>query len=104
MKISLDKIILNKINIGYKDVITGNNVKFILGHFDTRIKDFDMDKMKFTIPKITLSDVDARNYSNPVRFVRSHKLQTVDTATKPMNMTLNLGTIDISKINVDYSS
>ena len=55
MKFSVDKIALDKINIHYKDAITGNDVKFILGHFDTRIKDFDMDKMKFTIPKITLS-------------------------------------------------
>ena len=47
----------------------GNNVKFNLGHFDTRIKDFDMDKMKFTIPKITLSDVDAKIVQTPAGFI-----------------------------------
>jgi uncharacterized protein involved in outer membrane biogenesis len=44
MKFSVDKIILDKINISYQDVVTGNNVKFLLGHFDTRIKTFDLDK------------------------------------------------------------
>nr|WP_249665344.1 translocation/assembly module TamB [Mucilaginibacter sp. Bleaf8] len=101
MKFSLDKIILDRINVTYKDVITGNDVKFLLGHFDTRIKDFDMDKMKFTIPKINLSDVNARIIQTPVGSSIA-EAATVDTATQPMNMTLNLGTIDVSKINVDY--
>jgi hypothetical protein len=103
MKISLDKIILNKINIGYKDVTTGNNVKFILDHFDTRIKDFDMDKMKFSIPKITLSGVYAKIIQTPTGSSVA-QAAAVDTATQPMNMTLNLGTIDVSKIKVDYQT
>ena len=98
MTISMDKIILNKINIGYKDAITGYDVKFLLGHFDTRIKDFDLDKMKFTIPKITLSGFDARIIQKTV----PPSTTPVDTTTKPLNMTLNLGTIDISKINLVY--
>jgi hypothetical protein len=101
MKFSLDKIILDKINISYKDATNGNNVKFLLGHFDTRIKDFNMDKMKFTIPKITLSDVNAKIIQTPAGSSVA-KAAAVDTATKPIKMTLNLGTIDISKIKVDY--
>jgi len=101
MKISLDKIILDRINICYKDVTTGNNVKFILGHFDTRIKEFDMDKMKFTIPKITISGVNARIIQTPTGSSVA-QAATVDTATKPLNMTLNLGMIDVSKVKVDY--
>jgi hypothetical protein len=103
MKISLDKIILNKINISYNDLTNGNNVKFILGHFDTRIKDFDMDKMKFTIPKITLSDVDAKIVQTPSGSSVA-KAATVDTATQPINIALNLGSIDVSRIKVDYKT
>ena len=103
MKFSVDKIILDKINISYKDLTTGNDVKFLLGHFDTRIKDFDMDKMKFTIPKITLSGFNARIIQTPIGSSIA-QAATVDTAVKPLNMTLKLGTIDISKIKVDYRS
>lgn len=103
MKFSIDKIILDKINVSYKDKLTGNDVKFILGHFDTRIKDFDMDKMKFTIPKITLSDVNARIIQTPMGSSIA-KAAAVDTATTPINMTLDLGTINMSKIKVDYRS
>nr|WP_183566158.1 translocation/assembly module TamB [Mucilaginibacter sp. SP1R1]MBB6151844.1 hypothetical protein [Mucilaginibacter sp. SP1R1] len=103
MKFSIDKINLDRINIKYKDLTTGNDVRFLLGHFDTRIKDFDMDKMKFTIPKITLSDVNARIIQTPVGSSVA-QAAAVDTATKPLNMDLNLGIIDVSKIRVDYRS
>jgi hypothetical protein len=103
MKFSIDKVILDRINISYKDLMTGNDVKFLLGHFDTRIKDFDMDKMKFTIPKITLSGVDTRIIQTPTKQSVA-KAAVSDTTTKPVNMSLNLGTIDISKIKVDYRS
>ncbi len=103
MKMSVGTIILDQIKIAYDDKITGNDVVFHLGHFDTKIKDFDMDKMKFTIPKITLSGFDA--YIRQKTMPAATTAATPDTAaTKPMNMSLNLGTIDISKINVDYAS
>jgi hypothetical protein len=103
MKFSVGNIVLDRINIAFKDKISGNDVKFILGHFDTRIKDFDMDKMKFTIPKITLSDVDARIIQSPVPDSAARAV-AADTAINPISMNLNLGTIDISRIKVDYRS
>ncbi|GAA4336847.1 hypothetical protein GCM10023149_45960 [Mucilaginibacter gynuensis] len=103
MQFSIDKIILDKINIKYKDITTGNDVKFLLGHFDTRIKEFDLDKMKFSIPKVNLSDVNAKIIQTPVGSSIA-QAAAVDTATQPLNMTLDLGEFDISKIKVDYSS
>ncbi|MDB4926255.1 translocation/assembly module TamB domain-containing protein [Mucilaginibacter sp.] len=103
MKFSMDKIVLDRINISYKDLTTGNDVKFLLGHFDTRIKDFDMDKMKFTIPKINLSGVNARIIQTPTGSSIAQAAK-IDTAVKPLNMELNLGTIDVSKVYVVYRS
>lgn len=99
MTISIDKVILDKINIGYKDAITGFDVKFTLGHFDTRIKTFDLDKMKFAIPKVTLAGFNARIRQTEV----DAPVTPVDTTTKPLNMSLDLGTIDISKIDIDFA-
>ncbi|PAW93422.1 hypothetical protein CKK33_07930 [Mucilaginibacter sp. MD40] len=101
MKFSVDKIILDRINLAYKDVTTGNDVKFLLGHFDTRIKDFDLDKMKFTIPKINLSDVNARIIQTPTGS-SIKQAATVDTATKPLNLDLKLGDITVQRVKVDY--
>ncbi|RCH56561.1 translocation/assembly module TamB [Mucilaginibacter hurinus] len=95
MKFAMGKIILDRINVKYKDAISGNDVKFLLGHFDTRINDFDLDKMKFGIDKITLADVNATVIQTPVP-------PTIDTPTAPLNMDLKLGEIDLSKIRVKY--
>ncbi|MFA6087660.1 translocation/assembly module TamB domain-containing protein [Mucilaginibacter sp.] len=103
MKFSIDKVILDRINVAYKDVTTGNDVRFLLGHFDTRITDFDMDKMKFTIPKINLSGVNARIIQTPAGSSIAQSA-TVDTAITPLNMDLSLGEINVDKVKVDYRS
>ncbi|GAA4097056.1 hypothetical protein GCM10022392_20650 [Mucilaginibacter panaciglaebae] len=104
MKFSMNKIILDRINIKYKDLTTGNDVKFILDHFDTRIKDFDMDKMKFNIPKINLSGVNAQIIQTPVGSSIAQAAKIDTTTAKPLDMELSLGTIDVSKIYVVYRS
>ncbi|RFZ82298.1 translocation/assembly module TamB [Mucilaginibacter terrenus] len=103
MQFSVDKINLDRINVAYKDVTTGNDVKFLLGHLDTRIKDFDLDKMKFTIPKINLSGVNAKIIQTPAGSTIA-QAATVDTAVTPLNMDLTLGEIDVDKVKVDYRS
>jgi hypothetical protein len=101
MKFSVDKVILDRINLAYKDATTGNDVRFWLGHFDTRIKTFDLDSMRFSIPKITLSDVNTRIIQTPMGSSIA-QTNSVDTATTPLNLKLDLGTIDLAKIKVDY--
>ncbi|TWR29257.1 translocation/assembly module TamB [Mucilaginibacter pallidiroseus] len=103
MKFSVDKVILDRINIKYKDVTTGNDVRFLLGHFDTRITDFDLDKMKFTIPKINLSGVNAKIIQTPAGS-SIQQAAVIDTATAPLMLDLSLGDIDFQKIKVDYQS
>ncbi|WP_419801073.1 translocation/assembly module TamB domain-containing protein [Mucilaginibacter sp.] len=101
MKFSINKINLDRIHIKYNDAVSGNDVIFNLGHFDTNIKDFDLDKMKFTVPKITLSDVNAKVVQHKISPVKT--ASTTDTASsKPLNYDLKLGILDLSKIKVDY--
>ncbi len=101
MKFSINKINLDRIKIKYNDAVSGNDVAFNLGHFDTNIKDFDLDKMKFTVPKITLSDVNAKVIQHEITSVKT--ASTPDTASsKPLNYDLKLGILDLSKIKVDY--
>ncbi|MEX8549017.1 MAG: translocation/assembly module TamB domain-containing protein [Mucilaginibacter sp.] len=99
MKFSISKINLDRIHIKYNDAVSGNDVAFNLGHFDTNIKDFDLDKMKFTVPKITLSDVNARVIQHQVAAAA-----TDTAASKPLNYDLKLGEIDLNRIKVDYQN
>ncbi|RVT99882.1 translocation/assembly module TamB [Mucilaginibacter limnophilus] len=101
MKFALGKIILDRINFKYKDDITGNDVKFLLGHFDTNVDKFDLDKMAFSIPKIDMSGVNAKVIQTPMGSTVAEVAAT-DTAVKPLNMELDLGEINLDKIKVDY--
>ncbi len=55
MKLAIDKIIIDKTRFVYTDVLTGNDMDLYINHFDTRIKTFDPNNLKFEIPTITLN-------------------------------------------------
>lgn len=104
MKFSINKINLDRIHIKYNDAVSGNDVAFNLGHFDTNIKDFDLDKMKFTIPKITLSDVNAKVIQHDISSAIKTASMPDTASSKPLNYDLKLGILDLSKIKVDYQN
>ncbi len=104
MQFSVSKINLDRINVKMNDEVTGNDISFYIRHFDTRIDKFDLEKKKFTIPKITLSGLDAR-----LRQTKALSRETVTTDTLNMSMPITypdveLGEIDISDINIDYAN
>ncbi|MXV53125.1 translocation/assembly module TamB [Pedobacter sp. HMF7647] len=102
MKFSLDKINLDRIRARFKDAITANDVDVYLGHFDTRVKEFDLDKMKFNVPKIKLSNVYAKVIQGKPAATPEPKAVDSIKAAEPMNMDLALKTIDLDRIKVDY--
>lgn len=104
MKFSLDKINLDRINISYQDAPSANDIRFYLGHFDTRVKDFDLDKMKFNIPKITLSNVNARVVQGKPAAEPKPMAEHEAESSQPLNMDLQFGSFDLSKIKVYYQN
>ncbi|MGF7229760.1 translocation/assembly module TamB domain-containing protein [Arachidicoccus sp.] len=101
-KISLDKINLDTISVRFNDSISGTDAKLFLGHFDTRVKEFDLDAMRFSVPKINLSDVNMQLLQFNTAANRSIKTDTV--VSQPLNLHLSLDNIDLSKIYVLYAS
>ncbi len=55
MKIAIKKIIVDDTRFVYRDVVTGNDADVYLGHFDARIDVFDLDHLKFDVPRILVS-------------------------------------------------
>ena len=53
-KISVVKINLDNVNFNFKDDYSKNDVRVKLTHFDTKFKEFDLDKMNFNSPNIDL--------------------------------------------------
>jgi len=105
MKITLDKINLDKIKVRFDDEITKNDLKAKLNHFDTRIKKFDLDQMDFEVPKIKLDGLD-------LKFAQGKLVEEVAVATKEIadslaqhtNIKLKLGDVALSRIKVGYDN
>ncbi|WP_242696030.1 translocation/assembly module TamB domain-containing protein [Desertivirga brevis] len=102
MKFSVDKINLDRIRVKYKDAPTANDVKLYLGHFDTRVKEFDMEKSIYNIPKFTLSNVNAVVIQGKPAVQVDSKVADVAEAQEPIDMTLALGEADLDRIKVVY--
>ncbi|MFZ1678125.1 MAG: AsmA family protein, partial [Saprospiraceae bacterium] len=78
MRLSLRKINLDRIKVKYNDEVKGNDVSMYLQHFDTDIKEFDLDHQKYTISKINLSGLNAALKQTKAI---SEKALTTDTFT-----------------------
>src|SRR5690606_22840098 len=64
-------------------------------------KNFDLEKMKFSIPKITVSDINAKivqvNVSPPT-------VEPPQDTTAGTSLDIDIGVLDFSKIKVDFQS
>jgi len=101
MTISVNKINLDRIRIRYDDAVTGNDVTAFLGHFDTKFKEFDLEKLKFRTPDIALNGLNVK-----VRQTKaiSKDAQVVDTVeVKPtIYPDFQFNELVLQNINADY--
>ncbi|HCN85253.1 MAG TPA: hypothetical protein DIT07_16785 [Sphingobacteriaceae bacterium] len=104
MKFSIHKINLDRIKATFRDRVSSSDMSIYVGHFDTKVRDFDPDKMKFTIPDIKLSGLNVRMVQNkPVTKPESYAHDSI-AATQPFNMDLKLGTIALNRIKIYYQN
>ncbi|MCW4470156.1 translocation/assembly module TamB domain-containing protein [Flavobacterium sp. MFBS3-15] len=104
MKFSIDKINLDRIKIRYDDAITRNNLAASIGHFDTRIKTFDLEKLEFEIPKITLDGLKLTLEQGMVAQVAQSTQKAAEEASKQPNLKLKLGVLALSNIDIGYDN
>jgi hypothetical protein len=104
LKLSISDIALDNINLKYTDVITGNNMFAHIGTLSATIDTFDPYTQHFDIPTIIARNVTAR--IKQIKPLAEPKPLAVDIAeaTRPSPMKFDLGTIDLSKINIDYGN
>ncbi len=105
MKFSLDRINLDRIHFSYKDEPTANDVSLYIGHFDTRVKKFDLDHNRYDVPKINLAHVNARIIQRKpavdnVKTEQEHK----EEAEQPLDFDFQFNTLDLAAIKVYYQN
>ncbi|MDA6069118.1 translocation/assembly module TamB [Flavobacterium sp. AC] len=103
-KISVVNVNLDNVKFSFKDDFSKNDVKVNLTHFDTKFKEFDLDKMNFDIPNIKLDGLKLVLDQDAVEKIAEVSVETVDTISKRKDSNLNLGKISLSKIDIAYDN
>lgn len=104
MKLSISDITLDNVNVKFTDVITGNDMFTHIGNFSATIDTLDPYTQNFTIPTIIARNITARLKQMKPLIVPAPLPQNAAVTATTSTMKLNLGTIDLSKINIDYGN
>jgi hypothetical protein len=97
MEFSLDKIDLHNVRVSYNDVYSNNRLKLNLNQLSTRIRTFDLNNMDFEVPRFS---IDGMQFSYKQELTEN--MANSQGKSKSPVLKLRLGTIDLSKIKVDY--
>ncbi|WP_264529126.1 translocation/assembly module TamB [Flavobacterium sp. N502540] len=103
-KISIVKINLDNVRFDFKDDFSKNDTRVKLTHFDTKFREFDLDKMNFNIPDINLSGLKVVLNQDVVEKIAKASVQTIDTVSKRVDFNLKLGNIRLAKIDIVYDN
>lgn len=99
MEFSLDKVDLKNVRVRFNDVYNNTDLKLNLTQLKTRIKTFDLNQMNFEVPKF---EIDGMQFSYQQGIARNNPNTSKTTKSKSPDLKLKLGTLDLSKIKVDY--
>ena len=102
MKISIAKIVLDNVGGVFRDDQTGIDFLVRLGRFETGFKDFDLDKMKFSLPDISVENVRGHMYQNKPLMESKPAVQREAESNEPFDFQLGLKNISFKNIDFDY--
>jgi hypothetical protein len=101
LKMNIDRILVNKTRIIYKDAFSGNDMDLAFGHLDTKIATFDPTHLLFNIPTITLQGLKGYFYQNeplkqPIKKTVSEASARPENYLQFINKEINLSNIDVT--------
>jgi len=104
MKFELGTVSLKNIRAVYKDDVTGSDVDFNLGDFETNIKTFDLNKSIYEIPSISIAHIrtSVRQYKPLIE--PKPMAQVEAESNEPFKLTLGLKDIRFQDIRANYQN
>jgi translocation and assembly module TamB len=102
MKMAIKSVLLDKVRLVYKDVITGNDMDVWVNDFTTRIDVFDPAKMTFEIPDVQVNGIRARIYQSKPLVSDDPVSKDMAEASAPILLNLKFNTIALQNIDLDY--
>ena len=104
MKLAVNDVALENINISYTDVISGSNMFSHIGNFTATIDTLDPYTQHFVIPSFILRNSSARIKQMKPLVEPKPLEQHIQEAVKPSPFNFSFGSIDLSKIDIDYGN
>ncbi len=88
----------------YRDDYTKNFAQISLYHFETKVENFDLQKLDFTIPKITIDGFRANLKQGIVKKAAKETKIALKERAETDVLKVNVGELKLSKIHLDYTS
>lgn len=104
MKIEVGQINLKSIHVKFDDDYDGYHANLKLGEFTTRFKEFDLDEMKFAIPKIAVNKLNLV-YHKALAYGEREDVQVNDSLAPASSAPLpkiSLGDVSFKNIAINY--
>jgi translocation and assembly module TamB len=104
LKLSISDIALDNIRLKFRDDITGNDMFAHIGNLSATIDTLDPYTYHFDIPSIIARNVQATVKQYKPLVTSEPLSKDLADASQPVPYKLTLGTIDLSKINVQFDN
>ena len=104
MEINLKKIVLDNIGATFIDDQTGIDFLVHFGKFETAFKKFDLAKMIFSLPDITLENVTGHMYQNKPLMKPEPEAVVEAESNEPFKLQLDLENIRLANIKYAYKN
>ena len=104
MKLDIAKVSLKNINLTYTDAVSGSDMFAHVGEFAARIDTLDPYTQHFVIPSFVLRNSMARMKQVKPLVEPKPLEQHISEATTPSLMNLQLGSIVLEKVKIDYGN
>src|SRR5215213_3152225 len=102
MKMAIKSVLLNKVRVLYKDVITGNDMDIWINDLTTRIDVFDPTTMTYDVPDIHVNGLRARIYQTKPLVTDKPLAEHMAEAAAPIILNLKFKDIVLEGIDLDY--
>jgi hypothetical protein len=104
LQMDINTITLTRINMLYKDDVTGSDMSAHIKSFDTDIDRFQPDKMAFTISYVKLDGLTANIRQYKPLAVPEPEAADLAEAAEPFDLDLKMGEVDLKNVNLDYAN
>ncbi|HTI10756.1 MAG TPA: translocation/assembly module TamB domain-containing protein [Puia sp.] len=102
MKMALRKIMLEKIRMVYKDVVTGNDVEVWIDNSETKMDSFDPTALHFSVSDFYMKGLRARIFQTQPLTAASPSSTPAAPDTAASSFQLKLGKIKVENSALDY--